>query len=92
MDSANVRQVFTVGLWVAVEYILGLHANNRKSRTKQGKSATTSICPVSQDCGKPFYTTNYLAFFYAIKQRYPDMQLIANCNMGQEAPTEMWDW
>ena len=46
----------------------------------------------SQDCGKPFYTTNYLAFFYAIKQRYPDMQLIANCNMGKEAPTEMWDW
>ena len=45
-----------------------------------------------QDCGKPFYTTNYLAFFYAIKQRYPDMQLIANCNMGEEAPTEMWDW
>lgn len=45
-----------------------------------------------QDCGKPYYTTNYLAFFNAIKERYPDMVLIANCNMGQDAPTEMWDW
>ena len=49
-------------------------------------------CCVMQDCGKPFYTSNYLAFFYAIKQQYPDMQLIANCNMGEDAPTEMWDW
>lgn len=45
-----------------------------------------------QDCGKPYYVTNYLAFFHAIKERYPHMQLIANCNMGTDAPTEMWDW
>jgi hypothetical protein len=45
-----------------------------------------------QDCGKPYYTSNYLAFFYAIKERHPDMQLIANCNMGEDAPTELWDW
>ena len=45
-----------------------------------------------QDCGKPYYTSNYLAFFYAIKERHPDMQLIANCNMGGDAPTELWDW
>ena len=36
--------------------------------------------------------TNYLAFFHAIKERCPHMQLIANCNMGADAPTEMWDW
>ena len=45
-----------------------------------------------QDCGKPYYTSNYLAFFYAIKERHPDMQLIANCDMGEDAPTELWDW
>ncbi|EIE21944.1 glycoside hydrolase [Coccomyxa subellipsoidea C-169] len=46
----------------------------------------------NEDCGKPYYVSNYLAFFHAIKQRYPHMQLIANCNMGNDAPTEMWDW
>jgi alpha-N-arabinofuranosidase len=45
-----------------------------------------------QDCGKPFYVENYNAFFSAIKARYPHMQLIANCNMGQDVPTELWDW
>ncbi|CAL8471543.1 g11085 [Coccomyxa elongata] len=46
----------------------------------------------NEDCGKPYYVTNYLAFFHAIKEHYPHMQLIANCNMGSDAPTEMWDW
>jgi hypothetical protein len=52
----------------------------------------TSYIVTWQDCGKPYYITNYLAFFYAIKQYHPDITLIANCNMGQDAPTEMWDW
>jgi hypothetical protein len=51
-----------------------------------------SVPACMQDCGKPYYTSNYLAFFYAIKERHPDMQLIANCNMGDDAPTELWDW
>lgn len=46
----------------------------------------------NEDCGKPYYVQNYLAFFFAIKQHYPHMTLIANCNMNQDAPTELWDW
>jgi len=46
----------------------------------------------NEDCGKPYYVQNYLAFFFAIKQQYPHMTLIANCNMNQDAPTELWDW
>jgi len=45
-----------------------------------------------QDCGKPFYTSNYIALYNAIIQRYPHMRLIANCEMGNEAPTDIWDW
>ena len=48
--------------------------------------------PGAQDCGKPFYVENYNAFFSAIRAQYPHMQLIANCHMGQDAPTELWDW
>ena len=48
--------------------------------------------PVLQDCGKQFYTGNYLAFYRAIKQAWPHLQLIANCDMGGEAPTDIYDW
>lgn len=57
-----------------------------------GLGAEAGVGSLWQDCGKPYYVSNYLAFFHAIKQRYPHMQLIANCNMGDDAPTEMWDW
>lgn len=40
-----------------------------------------------QDCGKDQYVNNYLLFFGAISARYPHMRLIANCDMGQDAPT-----
>ena len=33
------------------------------------------------------YLNNYLAFFGAIRAKYPHMRLIANCDMGQDAPT-----
>lgn len=46
----------------------------------------------NEDCGKQYYTQNYLAFYTAIKAKYPHMKLIANCDMGDEAPTELWDW
>lgn len=46
----------------------------------------------NEDCGKPMYVNNYLAFFGAISARYPRMRLIANCDMQQDAPTDLWDW
>jgi hypothetical protein len=45
-----------------------------------------------QDCGHPSYTSNYVSFYFAIKARYPHMQLIANCPMGDAAPTDVFDW
>ena len=45
-----------------------------------------------QDCGHAYYLENYIAFYAAIKSRYPNIQLIANCNLDGHAPTEVWDW
>lgn len=33
------------------------------------------------------YINNYLVFFGALSARYPHLRLIANCDMGQDAPT-----
>ena len=45
-----------------------------------------------QDCGKPWYTENYIAFFTAIRSKYPHMCLISNCDMADHAPTDMFAW
>ena len=45
-----------------------------------------------QDCGKPWYVENYIAFFAAIRARYPHMRLISNCDMDPHAPTDLFDW
>ncbi|KAL3133328.1 aspartate-semialdehyde dehydrogenase-like protein, variant 2 [Trebouxia sp. C0009 RCD-2024] len=46
----------------------------------------------NEDCGKPWYVENYIAFFSAIRSRYPHMRLISNCDMEVHAPTDLWDW
>lgn len=48
-----------------------------------GDPAAAPIVPQTQDCGKPFYVQNYVAFFAAIRARYPHMRLVSNCDMGQ---------
>ncbi len=45
-----------------------------------------------QDCGKPWYVENYIAFFTAIRSKYPHMRLISNCDMTDHAPTDLFDW
>ena len=45
-----------------------------------------------QDCGKPWYVENYIAFFAAIRARYSHMRLISNCDMDPHAPTDLFDW
>ncbi len=45
-----------------------------------------------QDCGKPWYVENYIAFFTAIRSKYPHMRLISNCDMADHAPTDLFDW
>ena len=56
------------------------------------QSIGTACAPNSQDCGRPYYVEDYNAFYAAIKAVYPDMVLIANCPMGDGAPTDLWDW
>lgn len=46
----------------------------------------------AQDCGKPYYLTNYVAFHAAIRAVHPHIQLIANCPLGTDAPSDLWDW
>ena len=45
-----------------------------------------------QDCGKPYYLENYIAFFEALRAVHPHLRLVANCNMGDSAPTDLYDW
>ncbi len=45
-----------------------------------------------QDCGKPWYVEDYNSFYETLKKTYPNITLIANCNMGGSAPTDLWDW
>ena len=45
-----------------------------------------------QDCGKAWYRENYIAFFMALRYSYPHLRLIANCDMGDGAPTDLYDW
>lgn len=46
----------------------------------------------NEDCGKPYYTNNYNLFYGAFRAAYPHLQLISNCDMGNDAPTDLWDW
>ena len=54
--------------------------------------SSLSVQTILQDCGHPYYVANYIAFYEALRVAYPHMQLIANCNLGQDAPTDIWDW
>ncbi|XP_058750638.1 alpha-L-arabinofuranosidase 2-like [Vicia villosa] len=38
----------------------------------------------NEDCGKYNYQENYLMFYKAIKQNYPDIQIISNCDGSQQ--------
>ena len=46
----------------------------------------------SQDCGHPAYLGNYISFYFTIEAHYPHLRLIANCPLGDAAPTEIFDW
>ena len=38
------------------------------------------------------YLENYHTFFAAIRERYPKIQLIADCDLTGQAPQDLWDW
>lgn len=49
----------------------------------------------NEDCGKRNYQGNYLEFYKAIKDRYPDIQIISNCDGSQHPlnhPADLYDF
>ncbi|XP_062511561.1 uncharacterized protein LOC134187462 [Corticium candelabrum] len=49
----------------------------------------------NENCGHANYVGNYVAFYKAIKTKYPKMNLIANCDLthhNPSAPTDLWDY
>ncbi|GAB2221699.1 hypothetical protein Droror1_Dr00012884 [Drosera rotundifolia] len=49
----------------------------------------------NEDCGKKNYLANYLKFYYALKQAYPDIQAISNCDGSSHAldhPADYYDF
>ncbi|XP_077241518.1 alpha-L-arabinofuranosidase 1-like [Tasmannia lanceolata] len=49
----------------------------------------------NEDCGKKYYRGNYLKFYYAIKDVYPDIKIISNCDGSSsqlDHPADMYDW
>ncbi|KAK6942091.1 Alpha-L-arabinofuranosidase, C-terminal [Dillenia turbinata] len=49
----------------------------------------------NEDCKKKNYRGNYLKFYSAIKRRFPDMQIISNCDGSAEAldhPADFYDF
>ncbi|KAK4758873.1 hypothetical protein SAY87_020174 [Trapa incisa] len=49
----------------------------------------------NEDCGKKNYLGNYLKFYSAIKQAYPDIQIISNCDGSSQPldhPADFYDY
>ncbi|TVU27137.1 hypothetical protein EJB05_29719 [Eragrostis curvula] len=49
----------------------------------------------NEDCGKKFYRGNYLKFYNAIRQAYPDIQMISNCDGSSQPldhPADLYDF
>eukprot|EP00249_Psilotum_nudum_P011384 c23140_g1_i1 orf=470-2455(+) len=49
----------------------------------------------NEDCGKQYYRGNYLKFFAAIKNTYPDMKIISNCDGSSKPldhPADLYDF
>ncbi|KAK4346118.1 hypothetical protein RND71_036294 [Anisodus tanguticus] len=49
----------------------------------------------NEDCNKPYYLGNYLKFYSAIKEAYPDIKIISNCDGSSKAldhPADLYDF
>ena len=80
----------------SIEFITGPENSTWGSvRARMGRKepwVLNYIAIGNEDCGKPYYTENYNLFYGAIHAIYPHMRLIANCDMGDPTPTDLWDW
>ncbi|DBA71494.1 TPA: aspartate-semialdehyde dehydrogenase-like protein [Trebouxia sp. C0005] len=79
-----------------IEFVSGAADSEWGSlRNKMGRSEPWDLnyfAIGNEDCGKPWYVENYIAFFTAIRSKYPHMRLISNCDMDDHAPTDLFDW
>ncbi|KAL6631028.1 hypothetical protein ACP70R_028368 [Stipagrostis hirtigluma subsp. patula] len=49
----------------------------------------------NEDCDKKFYPGNYIKFYSAIRETYPDIQIISNCDGSSkplEHPADLYDY
>ncbi|XP_021745585.1 alpha-L-arabinofuranosidase 1-like [Chenopodium quinoa] len=49
----------------------------------------------NEDCGKPYYQGNYLKFYDALRNAYPDIQVISNCDASSTPlnhPADLYDF
>ncbi|KAK1421869.1 hypothetical protein QVD17_24559 [Tagetes erecta] len=49
----------------------------------------------NEDCNKKYYRENYLQFYAAIRQAYPDIKMISNCDGSRvklDHPADMYDF
>ena len=83
----------------SVEFVLGDAKDTRWGavRAAMGRSDPFSkfnyIAIGNEDCGKPYYVQNYNVFYAALKSKYPDVKLISNCELGDDAaPAHLFDW
>ncbi|XXG41149.1 hypothetical protein AAC387_Pa01g1679 [Persea americana] len=55
----------------------------------------THIAIGNEDCGKKHYLGNYLKFYYAIRDAYPDIKIISNCDGSSrqlDHPADLYDF
>ncbi|KAL4528572.1 hypothetical protein Ndes2526B_g07307 [Nannochloris sp. 'desiccata'] len=80
----------------SIEFITGPASSTWGSRrAEMGREEPWNLNYVAignEDCGKPFYVQNYNLFYGALHAAYPHMRLISNCDMGNDGPTDIWDW
>ncbi|CAM6106507.1 unnamed protein product [Calypogeia fissa] len=67
-------------------------------RAKMGHPEPFSLQHIAignEDCWKPYYRENYMAFYNAIKKNYADIKLISNCDATTQAldhPADLYDF
>eukprot|EP00250_Pteridium_aquilinum_P014694 c22143_g1_i1 orf=66-2057(-) len=97
--SSAVIKPFIEDVMNGIEFVRGLANSTWGSvRASMGHPEPFSLKYVAignEDCGKQYYTANYLKFYDAIKEAYPDIATISNCDGSYrqlDHPADMYDF
>ncbi|EPS67800.1 hypothetical protein M569_06973, partial [Genlisea aurea] len=99
-------EVHTSGIQPFVQEILdGIEFTKGDSNTKWGSVRAALGHPEpfdlryvavgNEDCNKPNYLGNYLKFYTAIREAYPEIKIISNCDASSHAldhPADLYDF